>query len=123
MPKSSKRSIEQYYAEFAEQERLNSGIGQLEFERAKRILQRFLPPPPAVIVDVGGGAGPYSFWLSELGYETHVIDPSERLVELCKSRIRTNPHAPSPRSAKVGDARSLSQPDASFEPFEKPAES
>src|ERR1700738_3924119 len=28
-PASSKRSIEQYYAEFAELERLNSGMGQL----------------------------------------------------------------------------------------------
>jgi ubiquinone/menaquinone biosynthesis C-methylase UbiE len=113
MPASSKRSIEQYYAEFAEQERLNSGMGQLEFERSKQILRRFLAPPPAVIVDVGGGTGPYSFWLSELGYETHLIDSSEKLVELCKSRIRANPQAPSPRSVEVGDARSLPQPDGS----------
>lgn len=113
MPASSKRSIEQYYAEFAEQERLNSGMGQLEFERSKRILRRFLPPPPAVIADVGGGTGPYSFWLSELGYETHLVDSSEKLVELCKSRIRANPQAPSPRSVEVGDARSLSQRDRS----------
>jgi 2-polyprenyl-3-methyl-5-hydroxy-6-metoxy-1,4-benzoquinol methylase len=109
----SKRSIEQYYAEFAEQERLKSGMGQLEFERTKRILQRFLPLPPAVIADVGGGAGPYSFWLSELGYETHLTDRSERLVELCRSRIRTNPQRPSPRSVEVRDARSLSQANAS----------
>jgi len=113
MPLPSKRSIQQYYAEFAEQDRLNSGMGQLEFERTKRILHRFLPARPAVIVDVGGGSGPYSFWLSELGYETHLIDASGRLVELCRSRIRANPQRPSPRSADVGDARSLPRPDAS----------
>jgi len=113
MPLPSKRSIQQYYAEFAEQERLNSGLGQLEFERTKRILQRFLPLPPAVIVDVGGGSGPYSFWLAALGYETHLIDYSDRLVELCRSRIQANPHLPCPRSAEVGDARSLSRADAS----------
>jgi len=113
MPEPSKRSIEQYYAEFAEADRLTSGMGQLEFERTKRISQRFLPPPPAIVVDVGGGTGPYSFWLAELGYETHLTDCSERLVELCKSRIRANPQAPSPRSVKVGDARSLSLPDES----------
>jgi ubiquinone/menaquinone biosynthesis C-methylase UbiE len=61
-------------------------MGQLEFERTKRILQRFLPSPPAIVVDVGGGTGPYSFWLSELGYETYLTDRSERLLELCKSR-------------------------------------
>ena len=43
MPEPSKRSIEQYYAEFAEADRLTSGMGQLEFERTKRISQRFLP--------------------------------------------------------------------------------
>src|ERR1700730_10126565 len=96
----SKRSIEKYYAEFAEAERLTSGMGQLEFERTKRILQRFLPSPPAIVADVGGGTGPYSFWLSELGYETHLIDSSERLVELCKSRILANPQAPGPRSVE-----------------------
>lgn len=109
----SKHSIEQYYAEFAEADRLTSGMGQLEFERTKRILQRFLPSPPAIVVDVGGGTGPYSFWLSELGYETYLIDCSERLLELCKNRIRENPQAPSPRSVEVGDARSLSRQDAS----------
>ena len=113
MPSPSKRSIEQYYAEFAEQERLNSGMGQLEFERTKRILRRFLPAPPAVLVDVGGGTGPYSFWLAELGYETHLVDYSERLVELCRSRMQANPQGPRLRSAEVGDARSLVQPDAS----------
>jgi len=109
----SKRSMQQYYAEFAEQDRLNSGMGQLEFERSKQILRRFLPAPPAVIADVGGGAGPYSFWLAELGYEAHLVDSSERLVELCRSRIQANPQAPSPRSAEVGDARSLTRADAS----------
>jgi hypothetical protein len=67
----SKRSIEQYYAEFAEAERLTSGMGQLEFERPKRILQRLLPSLPAIVADAGGGTGPYSFWLAaELGYQT-----------------------------------------------------
>jgi ubiquinone/menaquinone biosynthesis C-methylase UbiE len=109
----SKCSIEKYYAEFAEAERLTSGMGQLEFERTKRILKRFLPSPPAIVADVGGGTGPYSFWLAELGYETYLTDCSARLVELCKNRIRTNPQAPRPRSVEVGDARSLSQPDGS----------
>jgi ubiquinone/menaquinone biosynthesis C-methylase UbiE len=108
-----KRSIEKYYAECAEADRLTSGMGQLEFERTKIILQRLLPSPPAIVADVGGGTGPYSFWLAELGYETYLTDCSERLVELCKSRIRANPQAPRPRSVEVGDARSLSQPDGS----------
>src|SRR6266478_10207860 len=49
MSKHSKRSIEQYYAEYPEHERLSSARGQLEFERTKRIVQRFLPSPPAIV--------------------------------------------------------------------------
>ena len=113
MPENSRRSIEQYYAEFAEDERLKSGFGQLEFERTKIIVQRYLPSPPAVVADVGGGTGPYSFWLASLGYEVHLIDPSERLVQICKSRMQANPSQPCPRTATVGDARSLWFGDAS----------
>jgi ubiquinone/menaquinone biosynthesis C-methylase UbiE len=107
MSEHSKRSIEQYYAEFPEDDRLKSGFGQLEFERTKIIVQRYPPSPPAVVADVGGGTGPYSFWLASLGYEVHLIDPSERLVQICKNRMQVNPSQSSPRTARVGDARSL----------------
>lgn len=105
--------MEQYYAEFPEDDRLKSGFGQLEFERTKTIVQRFLPLPPAVVSDVGGGTGPYSFWLASLGYEVHLIDPSIRLVQVCKSRLQVNPSDAGPRTVEVGDARSLWLGDAS----------
>ena len=107
MPEHSKRSIEQYYAEFPEDDRLKSGIGQLEFERTKTIVQRFLPPPPAVVADVGGGTGPYSFWLASLGYEVHLVEPSVRLVKMCKDRIQANPSTAGPQTVEISDARSL----------------
>ena len=113
MPHHSKRSIEQYYAEYPEHDRLRSARGQLEFERTKRIVQRFLPTPPAIVADVGGGTGPYSFWLSSLGYETHLIEPSTRLVEICRSRMQAHSSQPGPRTVEVGDARSLWLGDAS----------
>lgn len=113
MPEHSRRSMEQYYAEFPEDDRLKSGFGQLEFERTMTIVHRFLPPPPAVVADVGGGTGPYSFWLASLGYEVHLIDPSTRLVQVCKSRMQVNPSDAGPRTVEVGDARSLWLGDAS----------
>jgi ubiquinone/menaquinone biosynthesis C-methylase UbiE len=115
VPEQSKRSIEQYYAEFPEDDRLKSGIGQLEFERTRIIVRRFLRPPPAVVADVGGGTGPYSFWLASLGYEVHLIDPSKRLVQICKDRMQANPSQPSPQTVRVGDARSLWLGDATCE--------
>src|SRR5258708_40329366 len=107
MSKHSKRSVEQYYAEYPESERLSSARGQLEFEQTKRIVQRFLPSPPAIVADVGGGTGPYSFWLASLGYEIHLIDPSIRLVEVCRSQMQANLSPDRPRTGKVGDAPSL----------------
>jgi ubiquinone/menaquinone biosynthesis C-methylase UbiE len=92
---------------------LKSAIGQLEFERTKIIVKRYLPPPPAILADVGGGTGPYSFWLASLGYEIHLIDPSTRLLQICKARMQANPSQVGPRTVEVGDARSLWLGDAS----------
>ncbi|MGA7622029.1 MAG: class I SAM-dependent methyltransferase [Candidatus Acidiferrales bacterium] len=107
MSEHSERSIEQYYAEYAEHDRLSSPRGQLEFDRTKRIVLRFLPAPPATVVDVGGGTGPYSFWLASLGYQTHVIEPSIQLVEICRGQIQRDAARAGPESVKLGDARSL----------------
>ena len=47
--------IESHYRVGLERERLREG-GTVEFVRTRELLVRFLPAPPAVIVDVGGGA-------------------------------------------------------------------
>jgi ubiquinone/menaquinone biosynthesis C-methylase UbiE len=112
MAEHSKRSIEQYYAEFPEHDRLNSATGQLEFERTRIIVQRFLPTPPAIVADVGGGTGPYSFWLASLGYEIHLIEPSIRLVEICREQMQASAPQAKPQTLKLGDARSLWLADA-----------
>ena len=101
-----------YYAAFGEEERLATGASRLEFERTKEMLARLLlPPPPARVVDVGGAAGAYSFWLADQGYDVHLVDASERLVEEARRRNanRSRPIA----SLTLGDARSLPQPSAS----------
>jgi SAM-dependent methyltransferase len=77
-----KRQLAEYYGLDKEEERLvNSGHGQLEFERTKDIVQRHLPPAPAVIADIGGGTGRYAFWLAELGYRVVHRDIVPRHVE------------------------------------------
>jgi ubiquinone/menaquinone biosynthesis C-methylase UbiE len=54
--------------------RLLKGTSNLEFERTKHILSRYLPKKSAVILDVGGGPGRYSFWLAEMGHSVHLVD-------------------------------------------------
>jgi len=101
----SKISIQKYYETFSEASRLQSPAGQLEQIRSQEILLRFLPEPPADILDVGGGSGPYTLWLAELGYRSHLLEPSPSL--LSQARQAASRSASPPASLQAGDARSL----------------
>jgi ubiquinone/menaquinone biosynthesis C-methylase UbiE len=93
-----------YYERGEEQGRL-SERHSLERLRTQVLLERFLPRPPARVLDVGGGAGVYASWLAELGYQVHLVDPVPLHVEQASAR--------SAFTAEVGDARHLRDPDAS----------
>ena len=54
--------------------------------RTQEILSRFLPPPPASVLDVGGGTGVYACWLAVQGYAMHLVEPVERLVAAARRR-------------------------------------
>jgi SAM-dependent methyltransferase len=57
------------------------------------------------VLDVGGAAGAYAFWLANLGYEVHLLDATPRLVDVARRR---NEGASSPlASCRVADARAL----------------
>ncbi len=79
----------------------------LELERSQELLERFLPPPPCAVLDVGGGPGVYAAWLAERGYRVHLVDPVPLHVEEALDRGGF--------SAAVGDARALDAADGSFE--------
>ena len=98
-----------YYEKFPEELRLASGRGNLEFERTKDLLSRFLPMAPARVVDVGGASGRYSYWLAGQGYEVHLVDASPRLVE--EARKNEAAAARPIASLSVADARGLPQAD------------
>jgi ubiquinone/menaquinone biosynthesis C-methylase UbiE len=90
-----------------EAERLNTNGGQLERERTRELLMRFLPKAPATILDIGGGPGGYACWLAKKGYEVHLLDIMPLHVEMAIVASLEQPEAPL-ASASVGDARSLS---------------
>ena len=56
-----------------EKNRLHEGLGLIEFARTKEHLLQQLPPPPAVIYDIGGGYGEYSYWLASIGYDVFLF--------------------------------------------------
>ncbi len=46
-----------------------------------RHLRAHLPPPPARLVDVGGGGGHQSLPLARVGYDVTIVDPSTSMLE------------------------------------------
>jgi SAM-dependent methyltransferase len=98
-------AVLEHYGEGVELERLSAGTSRIEFERTKELLARYLPPPPADVLDVGGGPGAYAAWLAGAGYRVHLVDPVPLHVE------RARGHGGF--SAALGDARGLEQADSS----------
>jgi len=98
--------VKEYYALYDEESRLLSEEGQLEFERTKDIIKRFIPAPPGSVADIGGATGRYSYWLTSLGYESHLVDLSPVLVEKAR-KAAANYGGTNLASCEVGDAREL----------------
>lgn len=102
------KDIEAFYLQSKESERLFNEWGELERFRTQAILARYLPPAPAVIFDVGGGAGVYAIPLAQQGYEVHLIDVVSLHVQQAKA------HAAEAgitlASVAEGDARHLDVP-------------
>lgn len=96
-----------FYRQTQESERLTNDVrGQIEFSRTQEIITRYLPSPPAVVLDIGGGSGPYACWLAKAGYEVHLVDPVDLLVEQAKEASDQQPEYPI-ASISLGDARAL----------------
>jgi SAM-dependent methyltransferase len=105
--------LRRYYEQGRERERLTCSGGTLELVRTQELLQRYLPSPPADVLDVGGGPGVYAAWLARAGYRVHLIDPLPLHVEQATEAAAAQPDHPF--SAAVGDARHLEAPDASWD--------
>ena len=83
-----------YYDDYGEREweRLDRDFfHRLEWEGTIEQLDRELPAveepaDPARILDVGGGAGRYSVWLAERGYDVTLVDPSETQREIAREK-------------------------------------
>lgn len=99
-------AIQSHYNTGEEESRLSQGEGRLEWLRTIEIFDRYAPPPPACILDVGGGAGAYALPLARRGYITHLIDPVPLHIEQANraaARQLGHPLA----TVRIGDARNL----------------
>ena len=94
------RDVLAYYEQEREEERLTDHH-PLERLRTQALLKRWLPPPPATVLDVGGGPGVHAAWLAGSGYRVRLFDPVPRHVaeasRLAQGRF----------GAELAEARSL----------------
>lgn len=105
------QSIESHYDIGYERGRLfPGGEPSLEYVRSLELLGRLLPPPPAEVLDVGGGPGTYAAPLAGRGYRVHLVDPVPLHVEQARTAAASGAAA---FTAARGDARELAEADAS----------
>jgi ubiquinone/menaquinone biosynthesis C-methylase UbiE len=104
-------AIKDYYDRAPEESRLELDMFRLEELRSRELILRSIPEPPAVVLDVGGAAGAYAFWLAERGYEVRLYDAVPRLVDV--ARERNDRAARRLASCRVADARALPESDES----------
>jgi ubiquinone/menaquinone biosynthesis C-methylase UbiE len=100
-------AVVDHYEANREEERLVGGLAELELLRTQEVLRRHLPPPPARVLDVGGGTGVHAAWLLDDGYDVHLVDLTPGHVERALARLGARG-----LTAEVGDARRLARPDA-----------
>ena len=105
------KEIIQFYEHYAENERLNQF--PLEAMRTRELILRHLGPPPQKILDVGGGAGAYSFWLQEPGHHVVPVDASPRHVRQAGDYAAQTGR--SLADIQLGDARSLDDPSGLYD--------
>jgi ubiquinone/menaquinone biosynthesis C-methylase UbiE len=87
-----------------ERDRLLVGGDHLELVRTLELLATSLPPPPASVLDVGGGPGVYAERLSRQGYAVKLVDVLPLHVEQARA---------ADIEAELGDARELAAGDES----------
>lgn len=107
---SGSDDVLEHYGDADERGRLDTPLGVVEFERTTEILAVHLPPPPAVVANIGGGPGRYSLWLAERGYTVHHRDLVPKHIEQLRADAAKRDLDV---ETTVGDAREIGLADGS----------
>jgi SAM-dependent methyltransferase len=79
----------------------------LERLRTEELLVRHLAPPPARVLDVGGGSGRYAGWMAHRGWEVTLLDPVSLHCEQAAAVV--------PGRVERGEGARLPHADATFD--------
>jgi ubiquinone/menaquinone biosynthesis C-methylase UbiE len=78
--------VERYYNANPQQEWNRLDRDRVEFAVTLRALDEYLPPPPAHVLDIGGGPGRYAIELSRRGYDVTLSDIAEAELSLASEK-------------------------------------
>jgi len=111
-PISADDPISAHYELGLERDRLfHDGAPRLELTRTLELLDRFLPPAPARLIDVGGGPGAYAAIWARQGYDVQLYDVLDLHVQQARQTAGAQPG--NRFTAAVAEARSIPEADAS----------
>jgi ubiquinone/menaquinone biosynthesis C-methylase UbiE len=104
--------IRGYYDKRAAEEWERHDRHRMEFAISRRLLERHLPAPGAIL-DCGGGPGRYSLWLAAKGYNVTLFDLSSGNLDKARTEAATNSLALRFEQGTATDLRRFE--DASFD--------
>ncbi|MBA5791696.1 class I SAM-dependent methyltransferase [Flavobacterium sp. xlx-214] len=78
-------NIELFYNKASEEDRLSKGMGVFEFQRIKYLISLYLKNS-STILDIGGGTGKYSEWLSKLNHNVYLVEPVDKHLKMARDR-------------------------------------
>jgi ubiquinone/menaquinone biosynthesis C-methylase UbiE len=108
------QAVQQLYRSDPEREWQRMARHRTEFAVTLRALAEHLPPPPARVLDCGGGPGRYAIALAERGYEVVLFDLSPDLLAM--AREKATEAGVTPAGFELGTATDLGRfPEASFD--------
>ena len=80
--------IARYYDRDAQHEWERMERHRTEFAVTLRAMEKYLPPPPARVLDCGGGPGRYAIELAKRGYRVTLFDLSPGNLQLAQEKVR-----------------------------------
>jgi 2-polyprenyl-3-methyl-5-hydroxy-6-metoxy-1,4-benzoquinol methylase len=104
--------IIEYYTGYDERDRLEDRHS-IELIRSKALILRHLPKDKNDIIDIGGAAGCYSFWLSSLGNTVSLIDLTPKHIE--QAKILNQNAVNKLKEIDIGNALDLPYTDKTFD--------
>ena len=84
---NAKDYLEQYYAQYDEDNRLRSKHGFVEFHTTMRYIEKYLKPEDRVL-EIGAGTGRYSHALAQQGYRVDAVELVQHNIDIFKQNTQ-----------------------------------